>query len=448
MAEALSGNFPSAEQPGLVEGYEHTIVAGAAVAARSSASVGGRGAEAVAAVDGRAGGRRSTGLPRAGRPSKAARPSQAAAPQGFPESPEDDPGFGAGEVDLLSDEAFSTTLEEALASANDDEEDEYGVDPEDPASINPVVAYFNSMRKRKLLTKPEATRLAIEIEAGLFAEERLAVAEETAEVLDQQTRIDLRILVSEGRAANEHLIEANLRLVVSIAKRFIGQGLPLLDLIQEGNTGLIHAVKKFDHAQGYTFATYATWWIRQSIHRALADQSRAIRVPMRVAETLGKAARVRKSLAGSLGRDPTPEDLAKELGLTPERLQEILEYDRPPISLDEPTRLDGRRSFGDLVMDEHSSLDSITAAADTRLLRQRLDELLTDYVTAQDSMGALRAARILRLHFGLADDACWTTADIAAELSVSPERIRQIIRVTLGELRSVPGAEQLRSFLD
>jgi RNA polymerase primary sigma factor len=296
-----------------------------------------------------------------------------------------------------------------------------------------VRQYLREIGRVPLLTASEEVELARSVEAGLFAEEALA-GHTTA--LDAE-RFELEALVDAGHAAKRRLVESNLRLVVSVAKRYVGRGLPLLDLIQEGNLGLIRAVEKFDYAKGFKFSTYATWWIRQSVTRAIADQARAIRMPVHVVETLHKVLRVQRQLAQTLGRDPTAEEIAAVAVIEPERVAELLELAPEPVSLSMPVGETDESELGDLI--EDSGTDDPEQEAASHLLSSYLDAVL-------GTLGD-RERRVVRLRFGLEDGQPHTLEDVGQQFGVTRERVRQIEAKSLSKLRHSQYAAGLRDYL-
>jgi RNA polymerase primary sigma factor len=294
--------------------------------------------------------------------------------------------------------------------------------------------YLREIGRIPLLTAEEEVELARQVEAGLFAEEKLAAFP----ALDSQLAVDLDRLVVLGRMAKRRLIEANLRLVVSVAKRYVGRGLTMLDLVQEGNLGLIRAVEKFDYARGYKFSTYATWWIRQAMSRALADQARTIRVPVHVVELINRVVRVQRRLLQERGYEPTPDEVAAQLGLTTERVREVLRLAQEPVSLHAPVGEEEDVALGDLIEDGDAASPAESAAF--MLLRQHLDAVLS-------TLGE-RERRVVQLRYGLADGRPRTLEEIGCLFGVTRERIRQIESKTLGKLREHTFADQLRGYLD
>ncbi len=302
------------------------------------------------------------------------------------------------------------------------------------ATADPVKDYLKQIGKVALLNAEQEVQLAKRIEAGLFAEEKL----NSGMALEPQLRRDLEWIAEDGRRAKNHLLEANLRLVVSLAKRYTGRGMLFLDLIQEGNLGLIRAVEKFDYTKGYKFSTYATWWIRQAITRAMADQARTIRIPVHMVEVINKLARVQRQMLQDLGREPTPEELAKELDMTPEKVVEVQKYGREPISLHTPLGEDGDSEFGDLIEDSEAIVPS--DAVSFTLLQEQLDGVLD---TLSD-----REAGVVKMRFGLTDGQPKTLDEIGKVYGVTRERIRQIESKTMSKLRHPSRSQVLRDYLD
>ena len=330
-------------------------------------------------------------------------------------------------VDLVWDEEDSEALRQARKEA------------ELTISADSVRAYLKQIGKIPLLRAEEEVQLAQRIEAGVFAAERLRKAEEHgAEGLSPQLRRDLRWVVRDGERAKNHLLEANLRLVVSMAKRYTGQGMAFLDLIQEGNLGLIRAVEKFDYTKGYKFSTYATWWIRQAITRAMADQIRTIRIPVHMMELIDKLGRVQRELLQDLSREPTLDELATQLDLTPNKVLEIQQYAREPLSLDQAIGEEGDSHLGDRIEDSHAAV-TIESLSFT-LLQKQLQSVLA---TLSD-----REAGIIRLRFGFTDGQPHTLEEISHIYRITRERIRQIENKTLTKLRHPSRSEPLRDYLD
>jgi RNA polymerase sigma factor (sigma-70 family) len=301
-------------------------------------------------------------------------------------------------------------------------------------SADLVRAYLNGIGRTRLLKAAEEVELAKQIEAGLFASERLR----RGTVADRTLRADLATLVREGEAAKHRLLSANLRLVVSIAKRYTGRGMPFLDLIQEGNLGLIRAVEKFDYAKGYKFSTYATWWIRQAITRAMADQSRTIRIPVHMVEQVNRMVRTRRELTAALGREPNHEEIAEELGISPFQVLELASYDREPVSLDQTVGDDGESTLADFLCraeDRDESENNISYG----LLRRTLERIMA---TLND-----RERMVIRLRYGLDDGRQRTLDEVGVEFGLSRERIRQIEKHTLIKLREPDNARLLREYV-
>jgi RNA polymerase primary sigma factor len=312
-------------------------------------------------------------------------------------------------------------------------------DAELTASADSVRAYLKQIGKVALLNAEEEVELAKRIEAGLYAAERVRKAEEeSAEKLNPQLRRDLRWIVRDGERAKNHLLEANLRLVVSLAKRYTGRGMAFLDLIQEGNLGLIRAVEKFDYTKGYKFSTYATWWIRQAITRAMADQARTIRIPVHMVEVINKLGRIQRELLQDLGREPTPEELAKEMDITPEKVLEIQQYAREPISLDQTIGDEGDSQLGDFIEDSEAVV-AVDAVSFT-LLQDQLQSVLATL--------SEREAGVVRLRFGLTDGQPRTLDEIGQVYGVTRERIRQIESKTMSKLRHPSRSQVLRDYLE
>jgi RNA polymerase primary sigma factor len=303
------------------------------------------------------------------------------------------------------------------------------------ATADPVKDYLKQIGKVALLNAEQEVELAKRIEAGLFAEERLA---SLGDDVEPKARRELQWIAQDGRRAKNHLLEANLRLVVSLAKRYTGRGMLFLDLIQEGNLGLIRAVEKFDYTKGYKFSTYATWWIRQAITRAMADQARTIRIPVHMVEVINKLARVQRQMLQDLGREPTPEELAKELDMTPEKVVEVQKYGREPISLHTPLGEDGDSEFGDLIEDSEAVVPA--DAVSFTLLQEQLHQVL-------DTLSE-REAGVVSMRFGLTDGQPKTLDEIGKVYGVTRERIRQIESKTMSKLRHPSRSQVLRDYLD
>ena len=332
------------------------------------------------------------------------------------------------EKELVEDEGFS------LSDADDADEPEQHVMAAG-ATADPVKDYLKQIGKVALLNAEQEVELAKRIEAGLFADERLndAAANVAPGDLD-----DYEWIAEDGRRGKNHLLEANLRLVVSLAKRYTGRGMLFLDLIQEGNLGLIRAVEKFDYTKGYKFSTYATWWIKQAITRAMADQARTIRIPVHMVEVINKLARVQRQMLQDLGREPTPEELAKELDMTPEKVVEVQKYGREPISLHTPLGEDGDSEFGDLIEDSEAVVPA--DAVNFTLLQEQLHDVL-------DTLSE-REAGVVSMRFGLTDGQPKTLDEIGKVYGVTRERIRQIESKTMSKLRHPSRSQVLRDYLD
>jgi RNA polymerase primary sigma factor len=302
------------------------------------------------------------------------------------------------------------------------------------ATADPVKDYLKQIGKVALLNAELEVELAKRIEAGLFAEEKIA----TEKKLSAEMARDLKWVVKDGQRAKSHLLEANLRLVVSLAKRYTGRGMQFLDLIQEGNLGLIRAVEKFDYTKGYKFSTYATWWIRQAITRAMADQARTIRIPVHMVEVINKLARVQRQLLQDLGREPTPEELARELDMTPEKVVEVQKYGREPISLSTPLGEDGDSEFGDLIEDTEAAVpaDVVIMGNFKRELERILEGL------------PAREAAVIRSRYGLVNGVQMTLDQIGEEFHLTRERIRQIEQKAMSKLRHPSRAQALRDFIN
>jgi RNA polymerase primary sigma factor len=333
------------------------------------------------------------------------------------------------------DEALPTG---ALVISIADEEDDIPVYSSaiTGATADPVKDYLKQIGKVALLNAAEEVELAMRIEAGLFAEDKLSQMSD-AEKKSQLGR-ELIWVSKDGARAKSHLLGANLRLVVSLAKRYTGRGMQFLDLIQEGNLGLIRAVEKFDYTKGFKFSTYATWWIRQAITRAMADQARTIRIPVHMVEVINKLARVQRQMLQDLGREPTPEELSRELDMTPEKVIEVQKYGREPISLHTPLGEDGDSEFGDLIEDTEAVVPA--DAVGFTMLQKQLESLL-------DSLSE-REAGVIRMRFGLGDGMPKTLDQIGDTFGVTRERIRQIESKTMAKLRHPSRSQSLRDYLE
>jgi RNA polymerase primary sigma factor len=343
------------------------------------------------------------------------------------------------------DEDISEPSEKDKASGDfvwDEEESEAlrqaRKDAELTASADSVRAYLKQIGKVALLNAEEEVELAKRIEAGLYATQLMAEKTDKGEKLPVQQRRDMQWICRDGDRAKNHLLEANLRLVVSLAKRYTGRGMAFLDLIQEGNLGLIRAVEKFDYTKGYKFSTYATWWIRQAITRAMADQARTIRIPVHMVEVINKLGRIQRELLQDLGREPTPEELAKEMDITPEKVLEIQQYAREPISLDQTIGDEGDSQLGDFIEDSEAVV-AVDAVSFT-LLQDQLQSVLETL--------SEREAGVVRLRFGLTDGQPRTLDEIGQVYGVTRERIRQIESKTMSKLRHPSRSQVLRDYLD
>ncbi|MEJ5919713.1 RNA polymerase sigma factor [Corynebacterium sp. H113] len=330
------------------------------------------------------------------------------------------------EVDEVWDEDESAALRQARKDA------------ELTASADSVRAYLKQIGKVALLTAEEEVSLAKRIEAGLYAQYKIDEAKAAGQRLPHAQRRDLRDISRDGQRAKNHLLEANLRLVVSLAKRYTGRGMAFLDLIQEGNLGLIRAVEKFDYTKGYKFSTYATWWIRQAITRAMADQARTIRIPVHMVEVINKLGRIQRELLQDLGREPTPEELAKEMDITEEKVLEIQQYAREPISLDQTIGDEGDSQLGDFIEDSEAVI-AVDAVSFT-LLQDQLGDVLETL--------SEREAGVVRLRFGLTDGMPRTLDEIGQVYGVTRERIRQIESKTMSKLRHPSRSQVLRDYLE
>jgi len=396
-----------------------------------------------------------------------ARASKAKAKSDEDEDPEleDDVDLELADDDLEVDDATETSADkkDKKSTASDDEDEEEAPKPafteplptgaivisssdEDDvpvystqitgATADPVKDYLKQIGKVPLLNAAEEVELAMRIEAGLFAEEKLSHM--TPAEKSSQLGLDLQWVARDGQRAKSHLLGANLRLVVSLAKRYTGRGMQFLDLIQEGNLGLIRAVEKFDYTKGFKFSTYATWWIRQAITRAMADQARTIRIPVHMVEVINKLARVQRQMLQDLGREPTPEELSRELDMTPEKVIEVQKYGREPISLHTPLGEDGDSEFGDLIEDTEAVVPA--DAVGFTMLQRQLESLL-------DSLSE-REAGVIRMRFGLGDGQPKTLDQIGDTFGVTRERIRQIESKTMAKLRHPSRSQSLRDYLE
>lgn len=398
-----------------------------------------------------ASGARTTGAKAAGTKAAAGKPAAKKAPAKGRAKKSDDVEVDASaeeveeEVETLEDTETKNSQEErkdeavkeaggfVVSDADDDDQPAQQVATAG-ATADPVKDYLKQIGKVALLNAAEEVDLAKRIEAGMYAEHLLA----EGAVKDTRDARDYKWIIHDGRIAKNHLLEANLRLVVSLAKRYTGRGMLFLDLIQEGNLGLIRAVEKFDYTKGFKFSTYATWWIRQAITRAMADQARTIRIPVHMVEVINKLARVQRQMLQDLGREPAPEELAKELDMTPERVIEVQKYGREPISLHTPLGEDGDSEFGDLIEDSEAVVpaDSVSFT----LLQEQLHSVL-------DTLSE-REAGVVSMRFGLNDGQPKTLDEIGKVYGVTRERIRQIESKTMAKLRHPSRSQVLRDYLD
>ena len=354
-------------------------------------------------------------------------------------------GTPGTEAEVADDDDTSEPSDQEKASGDfvwDEEESEAlrqaRKDAELTASADSVRAYLKQIGKVALLNAEEEVELAKRIEAGLYATQKMAEIAEGGQKLPVQQRRDMQWICRDGERAKNHLLEANLRLVVSLAKRYTGRGMAFLDLIQEGNLGLIRAVEKFDYTKGYKFSTYATWWIRQAITRAMADQARTIRIPVHMVEVINKLGRIQRELLQDLGREATPEELAKEMDITPEKVLEIQQYAREPISLDQTIGDEGDSQLGDFIEDSEAVV-AVDAVSFT-LLQDQLQSVLETL--------SEREAGVVRLRFGLTDGQPRTLDEIGQVYGVTRERIRQIESKTMSKLRHPSRSQVLRDYLD
>jgi RNA polymerase primary sigma factor len=357
----------------------------------------------------------------------------APAPRAAGDQDEADAESGLDDAEIDAADAEVASLEaEAAALSDADRLTEADLDDQTPAMGDSVHTYLKSIGRTSLLTAEQEVDLAKRIEAGLFAEHKL----ETATGLDEAYRHDLELVAEDGRRAKAHMLEANLRLVVSVAKKYSDRGLSLLDVVQEGNLGLIRAVEKFDYTKGYKFSTYAMWWIRQAIQRGFADSARTIRLPVHVLEMLSKLSRVERDMHQRLGREPTPEELAVELDRTPDQIEELLRTSRQPISLDSTIGEDGETSIGDLIEDVDAP--EASELVDRQLMAEQLRSAL-DALTP-------REATIMAMRFGLYDGNPHTLDEIGRALGLTRERIRQLEKQSLSKLRHPSRAQPLLDF--
>ncbi len=344
-------------------------------------------------------------------------------------------------IELISDEDIPEAIEPPEEDIEDVEEEEI-VDPNtmvDSFSIDdPVRMYLKEIGKVPLLTPDEETELAKGMSAGYAAKEQLDELEAAGEEIPEEVRAELQKTINHGEHCKQRLAEANLRLVVSIAKRYVGRGMLFLDLIQEGNLGLIKAVEKFDYTKGYKFSTYATWWIRQAITRAIADQARTIRIPVHMVETINKVIRVSRQLLQELGHDPSPEEIAAEMNMPVDKVREILKIAQEPVSLETPIGEEEDSHLGDFIPDEDASEPS--EAASFTLLKEQLVEVLSTLTPREE--------KVLKLRFGIEDGRTRTLEEVGKQFHVTRERIRQIEAKALRKLRHPSRSKKLRDFLN
>jgi len=350
------------------------------------------------------------------------------------EEPEEDEATVAKKEEKKAAEAVAAKGSGFVLTASDDDDAPAQRVVTPGATADPVKDYLKQIGKVALLNAEQEVELAKRIEAGLYAEHKLAENPD----MDKDLKKAMRWVVHDGKRAKNHLLEANLRLVVSLAKRYTGRGMLFLDLIQEGNLGLIRAVEKFDYTKGFKFSTYATWWIRQAITRAMADQARTIRIPVHMVEVINKLARVQRQMLQDLGREPTPEELAVELDMTPEKVVEVQKYGREPISLHTPLGEDGDSEFGDLIEDSEAVVPA--DAVSFTLLQEQLHSVL-------DTLSE-REAGVVAMRFGMTDGQPKTLDEIGKVYGVTRERIRQIESKTMSKLRHPSRSQVLRDYLD
>ena len=353
---------------------------------------------------------------------------------GEDETEEEDEETVAKKEEKKAAEAVAAKGSGFVLTANDDDDAPAQRVVTPGATADPVKDYLKQIGKVSLLNAQQEVDLAMRIEAGLYAEHKLAENPD----MDKELKKAMRWVIHDGKRAKNHLLEANLRLVVSLAKRYTGRGMLFLDLIQEGNLGLIRAVEKFDYSKGFKFSTYATWWIRQAITRAMADQARTIRIPVHMVEVINKLARVQRQMLQDLGREPTPEELGKELDMTPEKVIEVQKYGREPISLHTPLGEDGDSEFGDLIEDSEAVVPA--DAVSFTLLQEQLHSVL-------DTLSE-REAGVVAMRFGMTDGQPKTLDEIGKVYGVTRERIRQIESKTMSKLRHPSRSQVLRDYLD
>jgi RNA polymerase primary sigma factor len=461
--DASADGAPAATAPDAPSRRRKAVPAAAGTAARATAKVDAAGKPAKKAPAKKAA--EPAAKKSAGKKATAPAGDDAAAEEPSPDELEPVEVEDDLEVDVAepagADPAVLAAADPSLATTTDDEDDEDDDDEDGPKaasddedddepkpiaaegevgiSTDLVRAYLKEIGKVPLLTAEQEVELAQRIEAGLFAAEKIRQADEgEAAKLSTALRRDLEWLVMDGGKAKRHLLEANLRLVVSIAKRYLGRGMLFLDLIQEGNLGLIRAVEKFDYTKGYKFSTYATWWIRQAITRAMADQARTIRIPVHMVEQINKLTRVQREMLQELGREPTPEELAKELDMTPEKVVEIQGYAREPVSLETTIGDDQDSNLGDFIEDADAPVAAEVVSYG--LMQEQLNEVLR---TLTD-----REAAVVKMRFGLVDGQPRTLDEIGREFGLTRERIRQIESKTLSKLRHPSRSQKLRDYLD
>ena len=350
------------------------------------------------------------------------------------EEPEEDEATVAKKEEKKAAEAVAAKGSGFVLTASDDDDAPAQRVVTPGATADPVKDYLKQIGKVSLLNAQQEVDLAMRIEAGLYAEHKIAENPD----MDKDLKKAMRWVVHDGKRAKNHLLEANLRLVVSLAKRYTGRGMLFLDLIQEGNLGLIRAVEKFDYSKGFKFSTYATWWIRRAITRAMADQARTIRIPVHMVEVINKLARVQRQMLQDLGREPTPEELGKELDMTPEKVIEVQKYGREPISLHTPLGEDGDSEFGDLIEDSEAVVPA--DAVSFTLLQEQLHSVL-------DTLSE-REAGVVAMRFGMTDGQPKTLDEIGKVYGVTRERIRQIESKTMSKLRHPSRSQVLRDYLD
>jgi RNA polymerase primary sigma factor len=351
---------------------------------------------------------------------------------------------GAADIGPEGVEAVLLVLADEGVEVVDEEDDDEPETPQQREEVgagvtsDPVRQYLREIGKVKLLTAAEEVDLAQRVEAGLFAAEKLVAEAAGGPPLAAALRRDLQLLEDDGAVAKRQLVEANLRLVVSIAKRYVGRGMLFLDLIQEGNLGLIRAVEKFDYTKGYKFSTYATWWIRQAVTRAIADQGRTIRIPVHMVETINKLLRVQRGLLQELGREPTPEEVGAVMDLPADKVREIRKLSQEPVSLDTPVGQEDDSHLGDFIEDSDAVVPA--DAASFLLLQDQLQQVLHTLTE--------REKRVITLRFGLTDGTPRTLEEVGRDFGVTRERIRQIESKTLSKLRQPSRSRKLRDYLE